>query len=78
MLQMIDGGIGRMSDRIAGAVGESIGAARHAARRMENAAEDLRYCTSRSIKRHPARTVLASVGVAFAAGMALGLVTRRH
>jgi hypothetical protein len=68
---------GRMSERIADAFGDSLGAARHAARRAENAAGDLLYSTSRSIKRHPGRTVLTSVGVAFAAGMLVGRICRR-
>lgn len=78
MAQMINGGIGRMSERIADAVGGSLGAARHAARRAENAAGDLLYSTSRSVKRHPARTLLTGIGMAFAAGIVLGRVMRRR
>ena len=72
MTQMTDGGLGRVSERIAGAVGSGIGAARHAARRAGNAADELIYNTSRSVKRHPARTLLTSFGMAFAAGLLVG------
>lgn len=78
MPQVIDGGLERMSERVAEAVGSSIGAARHAARRAENAANDLLYTTSRTIKRHPAKAVLTSFGVAFAAGMLVGRLFRRR
>ena len=78
MAQIINGGLARASDRIAGAVGGGIGVAKHAARRAEDAAGDLLYSTSRSIKRHPARAVLASFGVAFAAGLLVGRTLRRR
>lgn len=78
MTQIIDGGLERVSDRIAGAVGSGIGAARHAARRAGNAADEFLYNTSRSIKRHPARSLLTSFGVAFAVGLLVGRGRRHH
>lgn len=78
MTQLLDGGLERMSERVAGAFGSGIGAARHTVRRAGSAADDLVYNTSRTIKRHPARSMLASFGVAFAAGMLLGRGIRRH
>ncbi len=67
----------RMGEQIGGVVGGGVGAAKDAARRAGYAAEDLLDTTARSIKRHPVRAVLASLTVAFAAGMLVGRVTRR-
>lgn len=78
MTQLLDGGLERMSERVAGAFGSGIGAARHTARRAGNAADDLMYNTSRSIKRHPARSLLTSFGVAFATGLLVGRAIRHH
>lgn len=72
MTQLLDGRLQRVSERIAGAVGTGFDTARHTARRAGSAADDLVYNTSKNIKRHPARSMLASFGVALAAGMLIG------
>lgn len=78
MAQVINGGLERVSERVSDAVENGIGVAKHAARRAENAASDLLYNTSRTIKRHPGRAMLTSFGVAFAVGMLVGRFVRRR
>jgi len=51
-------------------------AAKKAARRVSNAAEDLADGTTRTIKKHPLATVAAAVAVAFASGMLVGRTTK--
>ena len=78
MLHMTDGGFGRVTDQIVDAVDVSVGAAKHAAVQVGSAAEDLRYKTSRTIKRHPAKVVLATAAVAFFAGLLVGRLAHRY
>lgn len=53
-------------------------AARRAARRVNNAAEDLVDNTTHTIKKHPLAIVGAAIAVAFASGMLVGRTTNRH
>lgn len=78
MPQTINGTLGKVSERIADAVGGTLGAARHTVHQAEHAAGELIYDASRNIRRHPLRVVMTSIGVAFAAGMLLGRVGRRR
>ncbi len=78
MPETINATLGKVSERIADAVGGTLGAARQTVRRAEHAAGELIYDASRNIRRHPMRVVMTSVGVAFAVGMLVGRFGRRR
>lgn len=63
--------------QVADAIEDGTAAAKRAARRVSNAAEDLVDDTTRAIKRHPLSIVAAAFAIAFASGMLVGRTTKR-
>lgn len=68
----------KTGEQLADVLEDGAAAARRAARRVNNAAEDLVDNTSHTIKRHPLAVVGAAIAVAFASGMLVGRTTNRH
>lgn len=68
----------KTGERLADVIEDGSHAARHAARRVTNAADDLVEGTTRTIKKHPLATVTAAFAVAFASGMLVGRFARRR
>ncbi len=66
----------KTEEQLADVLGDGAAAAKKAARRVSNAAEDLVDGTTRTIKKHPLASVVAAVAVAFASGMLVGRTTK--
>lgn len=68
----------KTGDKIAGVIEDGSVAARHAARRVGNAADELVEGTTRTIRKHPLAIVASAFAVAFASGMLVGRFARRR
>lgn len=62
----------RTGEQLADAFEGGAAAAKKAARRVSDAAEDLANGTGRTIKRHPVATAATVCAIAFASGILLG------
>lgn len=67
----------RTASAVAGAVGDGMTAAKRAARRGRDAAEDFVGDTARHIRRKPVLATLAALGVGVALGLLIGRGRRR-
>ena len=67
----------RAASAVAGALEDSVIAARRAARDGADAATELLYNTKRRLQRHPLETVALTFAAGIAAGAAIGWMLRR-
>jgi ElaB/YqjD/DUF883 family membrane-anchored ribosome-binding protein len=67
----------RAASAVAGALEDSVIAARCAARDGADAATELLYNTKRRLQRHPFETVAVTFAAGIAAGAAIGWIMRR-
>jgi ElaB/YqjD/DUF883 family membrane-anchored ribosome-binding protein len=67
----------RAASAVANAVGDSVLAARRAARDGADAATELLYNTKRRFERHPFETVAITFAAGIAAGSAIGWMMKR-
>ncbi len=68
----------KTGEQLADAIEDGAVAAKKAARRVSDAAEDLANGTRRTIKRHPVATAAAACAIAFASGMLIGRRTTKR
>jgi hypothetical protein len=67
----------RLSNSMAEAVEEGIGAAKRVAKQAGDAAEELFDDTTKRLQRHPVETVVGSIAVGLALGIILGWLIAR-